>query len=387
MSSLKIHFLTQFIHQQGTYFRFHNLAIGLTKLGHQVTVFGCDHDTTSKEREEIRDGVKYHIVPEFKGTSLFGTTCHPLTVIRRCFIDYPPCDVAHLFQPFPSAALPWNLILPKKAKVLFYDWDDLWSDGFLIGKSKLFREYWVKIITNYLEQQLPQRAVHVTTCSQFLADLSLQRNARKATVIHNGFWPFVIPDKKVARESLGLDPQALYIGFMGRTIAELSWCFEAFEINLYRYEDLRFALCGPSEQVLEKVPNHVQQKIDFLGNLPPFKTREFAAAIDLGLLPLEDNSFNQSRFPIKYAEYMAAATPVLCSDVGECAKISNNLPWVIKAGTTKQQWINAFDYGISLLKDNTLKKVNIDIIENLFSWNLISKNLLELYFLELSDFF
>jgi hypothetical protein len=37
---LQIHFFVNFSHPSGTYFRFHNLAIGLTRLGHQVTVFG-----------------------------------------------------------------------------------------------------------------------------------------------------------------------------------------------------------------------------------------------------------------------------------------------------------------------------------------------------------
>ncbi|NEP25918.1 glycosyltransferase [Moorena sp. SIO3I6] len=385
MSSLRIHFLTQGVQEQGTYFRFHNLAVGLTNLGQDVTVFGCDWNPASKEREEIRDGVQYHIVPVFQGTSLFGSACHPLTAIRRCFVDYPPCDVAHLFQPFPSAALPWYWNLPKKTKLLFYDWDDLWIGGLVKSQPKLFREYWLRFVVNYLEQQLPQRALHVTTCSHFLAKKASKRNASQVSVIHNGLWPFVIPDQQAARESLGLDSQALYVGFMGRTCAELSWCFEALENNLHRHSSLRLALCGPPDNCLDSVPKNVLKRMDFLGTLPPLKTRNFAAALDLGLLPLEDNSFNQSRFPIKYAEYMAASTPVLCSDIGECANLSDGMPWVIKAGKTKKQWLDAFENAIHLMLIGQLSTVDINTVVENFSWNLISKKLLEIYWATITN--
>jgi hypothetical protein len=262
MTSLRIHFLTQYVAETGTYFRFHNLAVGLAKLGQQVTVFGGELNTSSKERVEIHDGVKYHITPENKGMSLFGY-CHPLTAIKRCFFDYPVCDVAHLFQPYPSAALPWRWALRKKAGLMFYDWDDLYKGGLTNGKSRAFRDFWTKSWLNYLEQHLPKASNHVTTCSQFLAELALERKAPKVSIIHNGFWPFAIPEKKAARESLSLDPQAVYVGFMGRAVSELSWCFEAFEMNLHRHENLRFALCGAPPDVLKglSAPIHYKELI------------------------------------------------------------------------------------------------------------------------------
>jgi len=386
MPSLRIHFLTQFAHAQGTYFRFHNLAVGLTLLGHKVTVFSVDTPTTSfscPEREEIRDGVLYRIIPLYKGMRVFGSASNPMTALRRCLIDYPSCDVAHLFQPFLSAAVPWKYILAKKATTLFYDWDDLWMNSALEHPRSL-NEYWHRISVGFLEKYLPIEANHITTCSQFLADLALQRNATRVSVIHNGYWPFEISDKAVARESLKLRQDALYIGFMGRTLFELSWCFEALERNLQHYENLRFAVCGPPTSDFNEVSPHLLQHIDYLGSLSPIQTRIFAAAIDLGLLPLADNSFNQSRFPIKFAEYMAAGAPVLCSEVGECSNFFSHLPWVINAGTTKQAWLKAFDHALSLKKNDQLSRVNHDILENTLSWKNISQKLAQLYFCELN---
>lgn len=349
-----------------------------------MTVFGSDADPQSKERVEDRDGVSYHITHGYKGMSLFGGECHPLTTMKRCLLDYPACDIVHLFQPFPSAALPWMWPLRKRPSLLFYDWDDLYRGGLMNGKSKLFRDLWIKGWVNYLEHRLPKRSNHVTTCSQFLARLATERRAPGVSVIPNGFWPYIIPDKKAARESLGLDPEAMYVGFMGRSINELSWCFEALGRNL-QHEKVRFALCGPTAESLTGISAEILKRVDYLGALPPLKTRQFAAAIDLGLLPLEDNRFNQSRFPIKYAEYMAAGTPVLCSDVGECAQHSLDLSWIIKAGKTKAEWLDSFEEAIGLLANGRMARVDVSVMKQALSWESISKNLLDVYFSELKD--
>jgi glycosyltransferase involved in cell wall biosynthesis len=305
--------------------------------------------------------------------------------MKRCLLNYPACDIVHLFQPFPSAALPWMWPLRKGPSILFYDWDDLYRGGLMNGKSKLFRDWWIKSWVNYLEHRLPKRSNHVTTCSQFLARLATERRAPGVSVIPNGFWPYIIPDKKAARESLGLDPQAIYVGFMGSGISftELSWCCQALEMCLQQYKNLRFAICGPQAEILQGLSTDILRRIDFLGSLPTPKTRDFAAAIDLGLLPLEDSPFNQSRFPIKYAEYMAAGTPVLCSEIGECAQLSTNHPWVIKAGKTKAQWLNSFKQAVALLFSGQITQVDRNVIEQSLSWNVISSRLLNIYLSEM----
>ena len=384
MDSLRIHFLTNSIKEAGTYFRFHNLAVGLVKLGQQVTVFSCDPESYSSHREELRDGVLYRIVPSFRGKTYFSDASHPLNALRRCFVDYPVCDIAHLFQPFLAPAFSWQWVLPQKAKALFYDWDDLWSDGGLLRKPQSFREYWISFWISYIERTFPKKANHVTTCSQFLANLAKQRNAKRVSIIHNGFWSFTIPDKKLARESLGLDPQALYLGYMGTESQEIPWCLQALEMNLAQNENLRLALCGSEFRSLKKLSPKVLQRVDFLGLLPPKQTRNFAAALDLGLLPLVDNPFNQSRFPIKYAEYMAAGTPVLCSDIGECARISNDFSWVIKSGKTREQWLEGFEEAVNLITNDQLPQVSLSTLKDILSWHSISKNLLEIYISELN---
>ena len=178
LDRLRIQFFVNFSHPAGTYFRFHNLAIGLTRLGHQVTVFAADLDHRARSRREVRDGVSYEIIPETILIRATGSHCDPIGWARRYARRYPPCDVAHLFQPFPNAAAAW---LRAACRVRFYDWDDLWSGGLLTGPVARRREHWSRMMVRLMESQLPRWADHVTAISGFLADLARERGARAVT--------------------------------------------------------------------------------------------------------------------------------------------------------------------------------------------------------------
>jgi glycosyltransferase involved in cell wall biosynthesis len=374
--ALRIQFFVQFAHEQGTYFRFHNLAIALKELGHHVSVFACDHDTRSKARTELRDGICYAIVPSSRGTTIVSPFCHPVNAVKRWLLSYPPCDVAHLFQPFPNAALPW---LRCKARMRFYDWDDLWAGGLISATSTDFRVVFDRVITRFWEKRLPAKATHVTVCSQFLSDLARDRGAKRASVVHNGLWPYEPLPKLEARKALNLSPTAIYVGFMGKTCNELDWCYDSISENLHRWKNLRLALCGVPENLVKCQPERIRRQIDHLGQLPPMATREFSSALDIGLLPLEDSAFNRSRFPIKFAEYMASGTPVLASEVGDCSALSRHFPWVIKAGRTKDEWLAAFRDAVNQIQAGTVSPVDPVAVEAVFSWHRIGAKLLSLY--------
>ena len=391
---LKINFLVDSIGKVGTYFRFHNLALGLTKLGHEVNVFACDENHHAEARTEIRDRIPYHIVPSFPGKGFFTSSHHPITALRRSLISYPDCDVVHMFQPMLNVALPWQTIFKKKAKLRFYDWDDLYMGGLVSHATPpTFVGRWRKYWSNQIENKFPAQADHVTTCSHFLAERSEQLQAKDVTIIHNGFWGFDILDRATARKNFGLEPDAIYVGFMGRTFDPSDSTFQAIANNLEKYPNLRFAVCGITTEILAKmniwqhVPEAVKERTKMFGYISPERAREFSAAIDIGLLHLEDNEFNRSRFPIKYAEYMATGTPVLCSSVGECAMISQDFPWVIQAGTTEAEWLTAFERAIASIANGTMPKVDLDAIAVQLSWANISQKLEHTYYQALNKKF
>jgi glycosyltransferase involved in cell wall biosynthesis len=373
---LTVQFFTSYSHPQGTYFRYHNLAVGLTRLGHQVTVYAGDWNSESRSRSEMREGVRYCLTPESRLARFFGMASDPLTVGRRFARVYPKCDIAHLFQPFPSAAAAW---FRSRANLRFYDWDDLWTGGLLPDRIGHWRHQWPARMVRLLEPRLPRRAHHVTTVSGFLADRALQFGATGVSVIHNGFWPAAFPEQPTARSRLGLRQDALYAGFMGRTTAELPWCFDAVAANLNRVPRLRLALCGVQPSALHGLAGPLRERIDYLGQLSPAATRDFAAAIDLGLLPLEDNPFNRSRFPIKFADHLASGRPLLCSTVGECGRLVSQFPWAVAAGAGQADWLDAFREAIDSLVAGQTPAVDPDRFNRQMSWHGLSQQLEQAY--------
>lgn len=377
MRPLRVSFFVNFVHQGGTYFRFHNLAIGLTRLGHYVAVFAADHNTRSHTRREIRDGVTYHIVPESPLNRLFGRCCDPLTIANRFARQGRSCDVAHLFQPFPSAAAAWYR---ADARVRFYDWDDLWVGGWMSARARRWRDYWSRWNTAVLEQRLPQWADHVTAISGFLADLAWKRGARGVSLLNSGSWVGTLSDRKAARRQLGLRPEALYAGFMGRTAAELPWCFEALAENMDRHPALRLAVCGAPASYLEGLSAAVRERIDYLGQLTPADASLFAACLDLGLIPLEENPFNKSRLPQKFGDHLATGVPLLCSNVGECARLMDRFAWAIPAGGSRLEWLSAFREAINRVAASDVPAFDPDTFREQMSWDGLSQQLAQAYY-------
>ena len=381
---LKINFLTAYSHVQGTYFRWHNIGIGLVSYGHEVTVYCVDYSDHAVSRIEMVDGLEYHFIKGARGKQYLGTINNPFTALKRVFVNYKKCDILHIFQPFLSIYLPWKFKLKNITQVTIFDWDDLWVGGMYSNVNHTLVTKWNYALTGYFEKKIPSLQLPMTTCSKLLKDLAIERGNKDCTIFHNGFWPYQIEKKDRARIKIKLQPNCIYVGFMGRTTHELSWCFEALELCLQQNLSVRFALCGPNKEELNNMPALAMEHTDYLGSLTPLETRDFAAALDLGLLPLDDNTFNRSRFPIKLSEYMAAGIPVLCSEVGEMNEYINRYSWAIAAGTDKNQWISAFVATIKKIATNPeLFAVDKRVIENDLSWFKISKQVESLYFAKL----
>jgi glycosyltransferase involved in cell wall biosynthesis len=373
---LQIHFYVNYSHPTGTYFRFHNLAVGLTRLGHRVTVFAGDLNYRSSSRREVRDEVPYEIIPETCLVRAFGVHCDPVGWARRYARRYPPCDVAHLFQPFPSATAAW---LRVAARVRFYDWDDLWSGGLMAGPVARHRDHWPRMLVRFMERRLPRWTDHVTAISRCLADMARDRGARAVTLLHSGSWPSDAHDKTATRTRLGMRVDAIYAGFMGRTTAQLPWCYDALARSAPRYPSLRLAICGMPAREMDGLPPDLRERIDYLGHLAPATAKDFASCLDLALLPMQEDSFNLSRLPQKFGDHVAAGVPLLCSMVGECGLLAPRFPWVLPAGKTHEEWMSAFDDALIRVSRGDVPEFDPRLFEELLSWEGLSQTLADVY--------
>lgn len=341
--SLMIRFFTNFVHTQGTYFRFHNLARELAARGHRVTVHAADQNWRSSPRIEVRDGIEYEIYPESRPVGPMAAPMHPSTAVRRARKVPPQCDVAHLFQPFISALGAW---WRTPAAIRVFDSDELWAGGLLPPRRFLTRPQLVGLLV--LERALFRYAPYRTVASHWLADKAETWGAHGPTeLIYMGYTPRALHDKAEARAELGLDRDALYLGYIGRTADQFDWCFDAIQEAVLRDPSVRMAVAGPLKALVEAAPAAVLPHIDYLGDLSPERAALCADAIDIGLLPMQDDTWNRSRLPAKFADYLSAGLHVVCSSVGECAQLGAVLEQVVPAGTTRHEWVAGVDEAIN----------------------------------------
>ncbi len=375
---LRVKFIVAYTIEAGTYFRSHNLARALTRRGHEVVVSAVDPDAGASSRTEFRDEVRYEVIPDSRHAARFGSASHPVTALRRARATSGTWDVIHLFQPFLSQALPWYASRGRPLRV--YDWDDLWWGGALAAHAESFPAAWLNFWVRWLERRLPRQADLVTTCSEFLAARARARGARQTLVVHNGFWPALGTDRGAARATLGLASDAHYAGFMGRTADELRWCTTALRDAAAVQPNVRFAACGFPESLLDTLEPDLRARVDYLGVLSPAETRRFAAAIDVGLLPLADTPFNQSRFPIKFAEYLGARLPVLMSDVGECSWLAKSWPWVERVAAGEQAFRTGLVAMLGRIATGQGPRVEMEIVTQALNWEHLGAQLEASYF-------
>ena len=293
-------------------------------------------------RRETRDGVEYVLAPSAPGNRLIDPAINPGNLFWRLVQKIERADVYHLFQPNENSALLWLALQKLRANegALFaWDWDDLWCGGLLTPETVPNMPRWRYRLIDRFEHTLPRRAELVTTCSDYLARLGPQPR-------HGGcgdpqrLGPAMPPDRASLRARLGLRSEAFYLGFIGWTPTEVTWCLDA----LARLDgNVRLASCGYDiRQNLGAYPG-LTDRVDYLGKLPPDDARQLMNAIDVGLLPLADSHFNRSRLPIKFADYLAAGVPAICGDVGEVGALGRRIRGAILARRRRQvgSWLRA----------------------------------------------
>ncbi len=372
---MRIAFFVQYCHEAGTYFRWHNLAKALVQLGNEVDIYAGDFNYRAKKRIELREGVRYFITPSLITSRIFGNPSDPFTALYRSFQKTDgEYDVYHLFQPFLQAYLPWRIKKYLTKGIFMYDWDDLWTGG-IFGKATNLRAYYVFGLVRKLESTIPKIANATSICSSFLQN-KLDNNVT-SIILPNGFWP-TVKNTNFVQDSLFIkEANYFYVGYIGKTAAELDWIIEAANCVLNR--KIIFIIVGPHIQQIKEsgllnIPN-----MKYLGEVSPEQAYSITADLDLALLPLEDTIFNQSRFPIKFFDYLNAGTPVFYSGVGELKSLGANTSFVYEGGSTKTEWVNNLVILLDEIINQSKPLIDITNLEEKYSWSAIGSSLLNCY--------
>lgn len=375
---MRICFLVQYAHVAGTYFRWHNLARALQEAGHTVHVYAGDFDVNAQQRTEIREGVEYFIYPSLFTTKIFYNPSDPFTGLMRWWnMRHAQYDVFHLFQPFVQAYVPWKLLQKKNPNAVFvYDWDDLWTEG-LFGQASDIRTKWVHNTVAWLEKKLPHQADGTTVCSGFLQKrFPTQLNSK---VLYNGFWPKKNwPNKEELRTKWNMEKQVMHLSYIGKTAGELSWIAKGFHAAQQAGLSVQLWIAGPEKAVVQEAGLWEQPGVHYVGMLSVEEAAGLAGASDLGLIPLENNAFNQSRFPIKFFDYLSVATPVYYSAVGELVEAGKNQAGAFAGPAEEDAWVAQLPELISQIQTHP-PNISLTDLEAAYAWPAVADQLIQFY--------
>lgn len=377
---LRIAFLVPEDRQTGTYFRYHNLAIALRQLGHQVTIYSQSSENRLRQTQEFRDGVPYILSPTCPGNRWILPPMNPITCIRRILTEIEAADVYHLFQPFPTAAISWLWMKKRRPGLFVYDWDDFWiNDEFGLKNPKGFRARWAARWISRFERKLPAACDLATTVSHPLAELARKWSCPQCTVLHNGVWPQKPREKASARAELRLQREAFYVGLMGWT-GEVEWCFEAIRRFAPKFPNLRLAITGLDPAAKLAAYEDILPRVDYLGALPAEKFAYFNNCLDLGLVPMSATEFNRYRLPYKLTDHLAGGVPVLCSRIGEAARLAEELPGIHSCQPTLEGWLEGFHQCVTKIQaDEAEATPSTEALFKNFSWGRIAKKVSDTY--------
>lgn len=165
--------------------------------------------------------------------------------------------------------------------------------------------------------------------------------------------PEIIVSASKIREKLNISNQSFVLTYLGSlgTWYLLNEMMAFFKLLLSKYPDAIFLFISPEpfEQITNVAAKYNVDKKSIRhcfvrhDELPPF-----LSITDLGIMFIKPSYSKMSSSPTKFAEFLAMDIPVLCNDIGDLAKHTNQIPHCY--------CISAFSKEIF---ENTINKLNL----------------------------
>jgi glycosyltransferase involved in cell wall biosynthesis len=301
-----------------------NLARELRKLGHEVRVV-CFR--LPGWRAAPPSGVV--MVSRAPG-ALLGNS-------RRLLRWAKWADVVHLQKCFGHAAVPALCAAYLRGKPIHYDWDD-WEEG-------IQREHggsWPNIAYVALtERILPKLVDTVSVSSAALAERCRRLGVRPERISHvpvgadlKQFAPTVDPGAELRSVHCGREV-VLYVGQLhGSHDAPL--LLKAARNVLRESPTTCFLVVGEggTRPELQRLTNQLglERNVSFTGSVAHSEVPRYLALADVTVASLKGSEAAASKSPLKIAEYMAAGKAVVCTDVGEAARMVSGCGKLVPPG-------------------------------------------------------
>lgn len=382
---MKILYLTKSVVDKHGYYRDIQLAKGLVKLGHDVTLIAAAESWRGFCKDV--DGVKVQTFFDFSpyqikkgGLSFFDVLSRLFYLIGKKF------DVVFVDSGFrPVTGIPGHLYAWwAKVPYVCEWWDWLGKGGLYERKSKKY-QCTLGVLDNYFELADKMAADGVVPLSQKLKQRALDIDIpdERLLVLHGGadLSLSYAPTKSDARQLLGLPVNARIVGFAGMDhgeVEDLRPFLEAVRELKVMYPDFIWFSTGGRLPDAFRLQYGIGNEYHEFGWVDYAQYRNCLACADVLLLFQEDHLINQARWPNKLGDYMAVGRPVLTTLVGEVETFASGFEQhgLCLTAWNKEEVISSLDVLLGNPgKMDEMGQRNAEIARNAFSWERKSEEL------------
>jgi predicted glycosyltransferase/glycosyltransferase involved in cell wall biosynthesis len=333
--------------------------IVLTRYAHSA----CDNDGSSVE---VQEGIPYLWGPSAESHFLSFKRIGPMASqdlyelalhssqkrfrdrIADAVEEYAP-DVIHVASPAANAEIAADVGRRKGVPVL-YEVRGLWHDsavanGRLDPASDSYRD----------RQKIFLKAMHdvdsVVTLAQTMKDEFVGQGvpASKIDLVPNGVDLVRFKDTREEsslKATLGLDPNDFVLGYIGsvRELEGLHLLIEAAAGLVSFGAPIRVVIAGngPALDGLKRLATSfgIAHRVNFLGHIPHDQISAYYDVLDAVVIPRTRSKVTELVTPLKPLEAMAAAKPLIVSDVAALTEIvrHDETGLVFEAGDADDLW-------------------------------------------------
>jgi glycosyltransferase involved in cell wall biosynthesis len=309
---------------------------------------------------DILYSVSRKISPFYVINSYFKRIFQLLTISKKNNIVVIEYELFPYFFPIFEYLLKW-----RRVKFVL-DYDDAIFHNYDSSSNKIVKYLFSNKLAN-----ISKIANHIITGSPYLTKYFLQFNKCVTEI------PTSIQFEKYTNINniINLD-NSFTIGWLGSnsTSQNLIYLIPVFQKISVKYPNVIFAFCGISNDVISNFKN-----INFtITDWSLSNELQFLHNIQVGIMPLELNKFNNGKCGFKLIQYMAMGKPTISTPLEANVKIDHENGNLF--ANTQEEWYKSFE-NIIQNYDNykNIGYKNIEIVKNEYSIEHNHKKYLEIF--------